>query len=919
MDSVDHAERYGRAVQQLIALLYSDTSVSHFQQRACELAREALDADCTFLASVTDGGTAIDASACKSAVPDFDPKEMLDAAVSARRRVFNENGAASVAVPIPYGGLVLGAFSACDTHRSRFGEADADALEAIAQYVALARSNDERIGRRVKFLKWERRAMWTIIAIAIAASIALGLYGLFFARANADRVAVNAHAAADMTTDHLDRYFSNALQLAALEAAMAPQYRGNRVAVERFLQTVLASTRSDVIYGDGLAFQPYAFLPSIRLFNPYVHRTQNGRIVLTYSWSSPTYDYVHRPWYRTGLQARAQSLVTQPYFDTDHVYISAVKAIRAGNTWIGVATVDLTSETIDGFLARISDPSRIHYLTAGNGHVIAFPNPMQLLQFARSRHPVGRILDVTIADANAFIAQRYPGPRILVRTHAADIPVIMVTAFTPPVIGAVPPPINPLMASAGGVWVLAIAAIFAIRLSRSRELAALDLERERARLAAEIDTRVKAESALRRAAEMDPLTGLANRFSLETALSESIASAREGSGIDSLVVIDLNDFDRINGAFGYNAGNSVLVEVAALLRKCAGERDLPARLGDDEFAVLVRGDKQAALSLAERLQRQMATALSIGEERIFLDAGIGIAEVSADYARPEDLMRDAGFATYHAKRSERTAIVNFDPALRETASQQRETQAALRGAIERDEILIEYQPIMQIRDRRVVGFEALTRWQRSNEQRVNPGSFIPVAERTGMILALDRYVIERACLELAPLQQLRPGLHIAVNASALHFEHEASLRDLFTVLERSAAEPHTLKVELTESAVMGLTRDVAAPVRELHAMGIQLHLDDFGTGYSSLMYLQHLHVDALKIDKSFVEAMLQDERAMQIVQAIVTLARNFRIKLIAEGVETEAQEAALADLGVMYAQGFFYARPMAAQEARGLL
>lgn len=918
-DSVDHAERYGRAVQELIALLYSDTPVRYFQQRACEVARDALDADCTFLSSVTGAGTAIDASACKSPAPNFDPKAMLDAAVSSRRRVFNENGAASVAVPVPYGDTVLGAMSACDTRRSRFGEADADALEAIAQYVALARTNHDRIGKRVKLLRWERRAMWVIIAIAIAASLALALYGLFFARANAAQVAVNARAAADVTTDHLDRYFSSALQLAAIESAMAPQLRGNRPAVERFLETGLAATRPDVIYGAGLAFQPYAFSPHVRLFNPYVHRTPDGRIVLTYSWSSPVYDYVNRPWYRTGFQARAQPLMTQPYFDTDHVYMSAVKAIRSANGWIGVATVDVTSETIGTFLARISAPSRVHYIATTTGHVVAFPNPGQLLQFARSRHPARRILDVTTSDANAFIAQRYPGPRILVQTHAAGIPVSIINAYTPSVLGGVPAPVNLLLASAGTLWLIAIAAIFGVRHARSRELAALDFERERARLSAEINTRVNTERALRSAAGRDALTGLANRVTLLAAVSQSLAATRAGMPHDSLLIIDLNDFDRINDTFGFSAGDSMLVSFSMLLRGCAGESDLPARLGDDEFAVLVRGDRRAALALAERLQREMATALKIGDEQIYLDAGIGVAEVSAEYTRPENVIRDALFATYHAKRSETTTIVTFDPALRETASRQRDIQAALRGAVERDELLLEYQPIMHIQDRRIVGFEALMRWHRPKQELVGPSSFVPIAERTGLILALDRHVIERACLELAPLQQIRPGLHIAVNASALHFEHEGSLQELFSVLERTTVEPNTLKVELTESAVMGLTRDVAAPVRELHAMGIQLHLDDFGTGYSSLMYLQHLHVDALKIDKSFVEAMLQDERAMQIVQAIVALARNFRIKLIAEGVETDAQESALAELGVTYAQGYLYARPMPAQEAQLLL
>lgn len=918
MDTVDKADGYSRAAQELIALLYADTPLAAIEKRACELAREALDADCIFFGFAGNGTAHVDASACKGSVRDFDPNAALRAAVAKRGRVFSENGVASVTVPIHYGDTVFGALSAYDSHRARFQETDADALEAIGQYVALARNNHEVVHTLFNRLKWERRATWAIVVLALAASIALGLYGLFFSRTNADRVTVNSRIAADATSDHLDRYFSQALQLASTEAALAPQARGDRAATERLLFTLLGSTSADVIYGTGLWYRPYAFSPNVRLFGPYVHRTGSGHMAVTYLWSNPKYNYVMQAWYQRGLRAQ-QSVMTPPYFDVDHVYLSAVHDIRVGNSSAGVACFDTTSDAVDRFLARFSNPQHIHYLTTANARIVAFPYAAQLLQFARSRHPVRHILDVTNADAVAFIAQRYPGPRIVVQSRSSNIPVLMINAFTPSVIGSVPTPAVLLASIAGSVWLLALAAIFAIRRARARGIIALDLHREQSRLSMEIDTRVNAERMLRKAAETDALTGLANRVALLAAVGQSIVAAGDGARHDSLIYIDLNDFERINETFGYNAGDRLLVEFAGLLRRCARERDMPARLGGDEFAILVSGHKQAALALAETLYRQMATALILGDERVFLDAGIGVAEIVADYARPEDVIRDADFATNHAKRSERTTIVTFDPALRETASRQRTVQAALRGAVERDEILVEYQPIVRLPDSAVIGFEALMRWKRSNQQVVRPGDFIPLAERTGIILTLDRRVVELSCTQVAQWQAWQPDLHLAVNASALHFEHEEPLRELLAVLQRCRLQPNTLKVELTESALMGLGRDASAPVRELHALGMQLHLDDFGTGYSSLMYLQHLHVDALKVDRSFVSAMLEDERAMQIVNAIVTLARSLDVEVIAEGVEMQAQERALVDLGVTKAQGFLYSRPMPAQEAQQLL
>jgi|GEM_PF-3634099 len=914
-------EQYRQAVQQLIALLYADTPLHVIEKRACELARDAVDAECAFLGMASNGHASIDVSACKTEIAaPTDPTAVLNEAVSTGRRIFAEDGVATVAVPIPYGDRVVGAMSAHDSRRVHFVDGDADALEAFGQYVALARDNHAKVRGLTHRIGLERRAIWFLLAAAIVACIALALYGLLFARSTAFRVAQNASAGTDVSSDHLDRYVASGTQLAATAAAIAPSLRGNKPRTEHFLRTLLASTPSDVIYGMGLWYKPYAFSPHIRLFGPYVHRTHSGTVVLTYQWSRVTYDYVRHTWYRIGLHARRQSAITQPYFDTDHVYISAVHDIRVGKTSLGVSTVDTTSDAIDRFLKRISTPEHLVYLTTLSGRVVAFPQSAELVQMARSEHGAKLILDVTQADARRFIALHYPGPRIFTQTRAARIPVILVNSWTAASLGSAPAPAGMLAGTAAFVWLITLAAIVAIRRSRLSGLIQLDSDRERARLSLELQTRASAEQALRKAVNVDTLTGIANRGALIRAINESIDAAHHGRGGDSLVFLDLNGFERINSTFGHVTGDQVLAEFASVLRRCARDCDLPARVGGDEFAVLVRGGgSEAARVFGECLHRTMKEPLAIGGETIFLDAGIGVAEIVGDYSRAEDAIRDADFAMYQAKRSERAAIVEFDPGLRQTAVEHREVQAALRGAVERGEIAVVYQPVYRLAGRALVGFEALMRWHRPGQPLVAPAEFIPVAERTGVILALDRHVAEVACRQMREWQQTLPELRLAINASALHFEHAAALRELIEALQRCAIRSGTLDVELTESALMGLTREAIGTVRQLHALGIRLHLDDFGTGYSSLTYLQHLHVDALKIDRTFVGAMLHDERAAQIVNAIVNLAQGLRVETVAEGVQTEPQERALAQLGVTMGQGFLYGQPMPGDDAGRLV
>jgi EAL domain-containing protein (putative c-di-GMP-specific phosphodiesterase class I) len=297
---------------------------------------------------------------------------------------------------------------------------------------------------------------------------------------------------------------------------------------------------------------------------------------------------------------------------------------------------------------------------------------------------------------------------------------------------------------------------------------------------------------------------------------------------------------------------------------------------------------------------------------------MGVVEILGSYNAAEEVIRDADYALYQSKIGQRATVVEFDPSLREEAAKQRELQAALRGAITRGEMFVEYQPICRIRNGELVGFEALVRWQR-NGHALYPSDFIPLAERSGLVCDVDRYVADVACEQMAQWHQTLPDLRLELNASALHFEQPGAMRDLTKVLRRHNLQPETLDIELTESSLVGLTDEAVASVRDLHSEGIRLHLDDFGTGYSSLTYLQRLHVDAVKIDRSFVEVMLQDDRAMQIVHAIVNLAWSLGVEVIAEGVTTPEEALALEKLGVTLAQGYLYARPLPAEDAQRLV
>lgn len=895
-----------QAVQDLLALLYTNTPLNVVEQRACERAREVLEADCIFFGALKDGHLSVKASACSDA-PIADPSALLTAAISSQRRTFNSDGVPGVAVPAFNGKTLVGGLAAFGGRRSRFFDSDADVLECFADTVGLTNGTYADVHRRFNTLRWQHRAPWLVALIALLCCVGLAAYGYVNARSTRERVNVTARNLSSVSRDRVERYGAGGSQLASTAAAIAPSYRGNRPGTEHFLRTFLASS-SEIVYGIGVWYEPFKFSKNLRLFGPYAHKTQSGGTVLTYQWSHVDYDYVRHKWYRLGLLARSSTIVTDPYFDIDHIYISAVRDIQANGHSVGVVSVDTTSSEIDRYLASMSNEANVRYLITGSGRVVAFPQSASLLQFAARRHHVKNMLDVTDSDAQAFIASRYPGRRVVTRQVATRVPLILINSFDAKALGSAPPPVRLLGAIAALVCLLAIAGILALLRAAARGSAALTLERERAYLSLKTDI-----------THVDPLTDLANRHAMIEEIDTAITEVRERGARRALLWIDLTGFERINDRFGRSMGDRILREFAALLRRVAPEGAVLGRVGGDEFAVLLDGDASHASAVGERLHHEMAVFFPLDGDNVYVDARIVALDMPDTYTGAQDVIRDASYAVQEAKFTRRNTVVVFDPELRESAARQHELQAELRGAIARGEIFVEYQPICRIRNGEVVGFEALARWRREGQPVMYPTDFIPLGEQTGLVLQLDRHVAEVACDRLAQWQRSDPKLRLQLNASALHFEEPAALRGLTAAVRERSVRPGSVDIELTESALMGLTPEAIDAVRELHAQGMRLHLDDFGTGYSSLAYLQRLHVDALKIDRSFVETMLEDQRSMQIVQAIVKLAQSMKVDLIAEGVTTKDQARALLKLGVTMGQGFYYSPPVAADEAERLI
>ncbi len=432
--------------------------------------------------------------------------------------------------------------------------------------------------------------------------------------------------------------------------------------------------------------------------------------------------------------------------------------------------------------------------------------------------------------------------------------------------------------------------------------------------ATDVTARRKAQARLLRAAFYDQLTGLPNRALFKDRLEVAFgrAKGRERARF-AVLFLDLDRFKTINDSLGHRAGDELLVQIGGRLEACRRMGDTVARLGGDEFTLLVESiaGEEDAVRVAERVHRAMAPPFLIGGHEVFAGVSIGIALGGPETEQPDHLLRDADTAMYRAKvRSSRHAV--FDASMHERAVANLRLENELRRALERGEMRVHYQPIVDLRHGRTMGVEALVRWQHRERGLVEPAEFIPLAEETGLVVPLGRWVLEEACRKL---QQLPERLSLSVNLSGRQLIQPDLVEQVEQVLKTTGFDPRRLRLELTESILIGSGAAAAESLRRLRALHLGLCIDDFGTGYSSLSYLHQLPIDSLKIDSSFVRAMVADERKIKIVQSILLLGKGLGIEVVAEGVETEEQATALRRLGCERAQGYLFSRPVPFDQA----
>jgi len=384
-----------------------------------------------------------------------------------------------------------------------------------------------------------------------------------------------------------------------------------------------------------------------------------------------------------------------------------------------------------------------------------------------------------------------------------------------------------------------------------------------------------------------------------------------------VLFLDLDDFKKVNDSLGHAVGDELLVAAAARLTTCVRPGDTIARLGGDEFAVLLDDvdGMSDVIVVAERISVAVSAPFHLNGRDVFVGVSIGIASMEMGDS-PDDVLRNADLAMYFAKSRRKGDFAVYEPSMHDQMMEHLELEVDLRAAVERNEFEIEYQPIVNLITGEVHGAEALLRWNHPTRGYVPPVRFVPMAEETGLIIPLGRWVLREACERArdwrAHYRGRRP-LQVSVNLSARHFQDASLMQDVQQALNDSGLEPWALTLEITESVLMHTSESTLERLRALKALGLNLAIDDFGTGYSSLGYLQQFPIDILKIDRSFVEAVGTEHGDPVLARAIIALGRTLQIETIAEGIERPEQREGLRTLGCTLGQGYHFARPMSAQ------
>ncbi|MDQ3803079.1 MAG: EAL domain-containing protein [Acidobacteriota bacterium] len=439
----------------------------------------------------------------------------------------------------------------------------------------------------------------------------------------------------------------------------------------------------------------------------------------------------------------------------------------------------------------------------------------------------------------------------------------------------------------------------------------------------DITDRKRAEERLIHDAFHDPLTGLPNRALFMDRLGQAVERFRRNREHSFAVIfLDLDRFKVVNDSLGHTAGDRLLVEVGRRLAACARAGDTVARLGGDEFTILLEGarDAHAAVHMAERVQEHLARPYDLGGHQHSTSASVGIALSGIGESRAEDILRDANIAMHRAKSAGKARHQVFDAAMHSQAIEILRLETELRRAVSGGEMVVCYQPIVSLRDGRVSGVEALVRWQHPERGLIFPEKFLATAEETGLIIEIDRLVLEEACRRASEWRRgpSGPGPSVAVNLSAKHFSAPDLVDRVGEALAHHGLAPSALKLEITEGVLMTDAEPVKATLTRLRKAGVDLYLDDFGTGYASLSYLHRFPLTALKIDRSFVGRIGPQGEQSELARAIVMMAHSLKLSVIAEGIETDAQLAHLRAMGCELGQGNLFSRPATATDVEAM-
>lgn len=431
--------------------------------------------------------------------------------------------------------------------------------------------------------------------------------------------------------------------------------------------------------------------------------------------------------------------------------------------------------------------------------------------------------------------------------------------------------------------------------------------------ARDVNERKALESKLFHQAFHDPLTNLANRLLFKSRVEEALITAAGGDFEVAVLFLDLDDFKNINDTLGHEAGDKLLIELTEKLRLCVRARDTVARLGGDEFAILIEGGevRDKAVSVAARVLENVSQSFNLGGIEVKIGISIGIAFKDATETTAEELLRNADVAMYSAKGKGKNRYVVYETEMHRNLLAQVELEKDLRQAIETNQLNLNYQPIINMRSGLVTGMEALVRWKHPTRGMIPPVEFIAIAEQTGLIVPLGRWILLEACLRAKSMFERHGNeLTVTINISGKQLEHPEFIGDLAEVIRKVRIDPGKIILEITESTMMEDTETILRLLHRIKSLGIRLAIDDFGTGYSSLSYLQQFPIDILKIDRSFVTGIEVSPQKNAVARTIINLSDTLQLATVAEGIENNHQAEILRELGCEFGQGYFFSRPM---------